>query len=235
MASSVPTVRIPILHANDVYRVRQKVSTPDGPKDYYADQFVSRAHAVRSQWPSAASGQADDLPGLSLFSGDVFNPSVESVITRGEHMICVLNAIKWDCACPGNHDFDGSTPLLQHLISETNFPWVFSNVVDTTGKGQLKLPAQLGDGVAQLDQTLPWWTCTTQGVKVGIVGLVEPDWISTIPSWPPEVCLTSTLLCVCVCTMRELTSAVASMSTATWSRWPLYTLRIFERSMDVSS
>lgn len=72
-------------------------------------------------------------------------------------------------------------------MSETNFPWVLSNVVDTSGAGSLPLRPQLGEGVTQVGETLPWWTCNVQGVKVGVMGLVEQDWIATIPSFPPEV------------------------------------------------
>jgi len=39
--------------------------------------------------------------GLVLFAGDVFNPSVESAITRGSHMVPILRELKLDASCVG--------------------------------------------------------------------------------------------------------------------------------------
>lgn len=38
---------------------------------------------------------------LLLFSGDVFSPSVESTVTRGSHMVPVMNAFGLDVALTG--------------------------------------------------------------------------------------------------------------------------------------
>lgn len=41
-------------------------------------------------------------PGLvTFFSGDAFNPSLESSVTKGSHMVPVLNTIGTDVACVG--------------------------------------------------------------------------------------------------------------------------------------
>lgn len=37
---------------------------------------------------------------LTLFSGDALNPSRESTVTKGDHMVPVLNGIGVDAACP---------------------------------------------------------------------------------------------------------------------------------------
>jgi 2',3'-cyclic-nucleotide 2'-phosphodiesterase (5'-nucleotidase family) len=31
-----------------------------------------------------------------------------------------------------------------------------------------------------------YWITKKRGVKIGVIGLVEEDWIATIPSWPEE-------------------------------------------------
>ncbi|ORY29141.1 hypothetical protein BCR39DRAFT_532806 [Naematelia encephala] len=109
--------------------------------------------------------------GLVLFAGDVFNPSVESSVTRGSHMVPIMNALKVDCACVGNHDFDFGYPHLTRLVNATRFPWLLSNIIDSrTGKTPEKLQK--------------FWVTERCGVKIGVVGLVEKDWIATIPSWP---------------------------------------------------
>lgn len=38
---------------------------------------------------------------ITLFSGDAFNPSLESSVTKGRHMVPVLNNLKTDAACVG--------------------------------------------------------------------------------------------------------------------------------------
>jgi hypothetical protein len=44
---------------------------------------------------------ADQPSLLTLFSGDAFNPSLESSITKGRHMVSFLNAVGTDMACVG--------------------------------------------------------------------------------------------------------------------------------------
>ena len=38
---------------------------------------------------------------LTLFSGDAFNPSLESSVTKGRHMVPVLNNLETAVACVG--------------------------------------------------------------------------------------------------------------------------------------
>lgn len=40
---------------------------------------------------------------LILFSGDAYNPSMLSTITKGEQMVPVLNAMGVHVSCVGNH------------------------------------------------------------------------------------------------------------------------------------
>ena len=65
-----------------------------------------------------------------LFSGDAFNPSLMSSLTKGEQMPPVLNACGIRAAVVGNHDLDFGRPRLAELISKCNFPWLMSNVLD---------------------------------------------------------------------------------------------------------
>ncbi|ORX38934.1 Metallo-dependent phosphatase-like protein [Kockovaella imperatae] len=188
-------VELPIICFNDVYRVSQRyVPQPGAPDDPKAkengatitvSQFGHVLFSERDKWQDrkgkgkergdgkgvdAVEGDAEK-EGLVLFAGDVFNPSVESSVTRGSHMVPVLNALKIDCACVGNHDFDFGYPHLTKLISATTFPWLLSNIVDKT-TGDVPKPL------------CKYWVTERCGVKIGLIGLVESDWIATIPSWP---------------------------------------------------
>lgn len=68
-------------------------------------------------------------PPLRIFSGDVFSPSLEAAVLRGEHMTSLLNTLNIDVACYGNHDFDFGEDRLRELSRLTNFPWTLTNAV----------------------------------------------------------------------------------------------------------
>jgi 2',3'-cyclic-nucleotide 2'-phosphodiesterase (5'-nucleotidase family) len=38
---------------------------------------------------------------LTFFSGDAYNPSLESSVTKGSHMVSILNHLETDAACIG--------------------------------------------------------------------------------------------------------------------------------------
>jgi 5'-nucleotidase len=113
---------LPILCFNDVYRVSQKyvpqpgaperrISKTDATKSGDDDrinvaQFGQLLETHREKWADRPASAGSGKEGLVLFAGDVFNPSVESSVTRGSHMIPILNSLSLDCACIGNHDFD---------------------------------------------------------------------------------------------------------------------------------
>lgn len=160
----------------------EKVSPSAGAGEIHVAQFAKLLSSIRESWPARQSNggsrgssrsstpqeEHEGRDGLVLFAGDVFNPSVESSVTRGSHMVPLLNAFKLDVACVGNHDFDFGFPHLQTLMSSCNFPWLLSNIVDTARDG--KQP----EGVKRFE------TFERCGVKVGVIGLVEEDWIATI-------------------------------------------------------
>ncbi|PPQ64016.1 hypothetical protein CVT24_009390 [Panaeolus cyanescens] len=166
------TTSLQVLHFNDVYRVTpQKISNnKEGPNTIDVTQFAALVDDLRDQWSVRADGKRD---GLFLFSGDVFSPSVESSVTRGSHMVPVLNQLGLDVSLTGNHDFDFGYPHLSKLIKDTAFPWILSNIIDkTTGH----VPSALKEYVV----------FERSGVKIGVIGLVEEEWIATVSSWPPD-------------------------------------------------
>ncbi|SPO22951.1 related to 5`-nucleotidase precursor [Ustilago trichophora] len=200
-------VTLPIIHFNDVYRVRQK--DKKSGRTIGADQFAAKIQSIRQSWgepsnlsnlPPPTSSPRDwtahstqrERKGLVLFSGDLYSPSVESSVTRGTHLVPVINAMNLDCACLGNHDWDFGYPHLQTLMGKNNFPWLFSNVVDRSGKDKdeekekecSNWDEDFRDDDNQVDGTLRYWTTTVQGVKVGCIGIVEKEWIATVPSFP---------------------------------------------------
>ncbi|XP_028037737.1 protein 5NUC isoform X2 [Bombyx mandarina] len=147
-----------IIHFNDVYNIEPTTTTePVGG----ALRFSTAVKALQHLNP------------LVLFSGDVFSPSMLSTFTKGEQMVPVLNEIGTQCAVFGNHDFDFGLEVLSGLVAQCKFPWLMSNVIDNeTGR-------PLGDGRI----THPY---IANGHKIGLIGLVEQEWLETLATINPE-------------------------------------------------
>lgn len=82
-----------------------------------------------------------------------------------------MNAIAPDVAVTGNHDFDFGYPHLTELIKDTNFPWLLSNIVDNKTS---RIPEHVHE----------FHVLERAGIRIGVIGLVEKEWISTVSSWP---------------------------------------------------
>ncbi|KAF4614842.1 hypothetical protein D9613_002892 [Agrocybe pediades] len=164
------SINLPILHFNDVYRVTPQKLSSNKSETIDVTQFAALVEDIRNGWARRSDGKQD---GLLLFSGDVFSPSVESSVTRGSHMVPVLNELGIDVTVTGNHDFDFGYPHLCKLIADTHFPWLLSNIIDTTTS---RIPENLHEFVV----------IERAGVRIGFIGLVEKDWITTVSSWPPN-------------------------------------------------
>ncbi|XP_033113355.1 uncharacterized protein LOC117113950 [Anneissia japonica] len=149
--SNAKRQEITILHFNDVYNITQRHVEPVGG----AARFATMIRRYM------------DLHPLVFFSGDALNPSIMSSLLRGTQMIPILNAMHVKAAVYGNHDFDFGIDELQDFVKETDFPWLLSNVIDDfTG-------CPLADGV--VSEILHW-----RGTKIGIMGLVEEEWLVTL-------------------------------------------------------
>ena len=64
---------------------------------------------------------------------------------------------------------DFGLDTLAELIPKCNFPWIVSNVIDSESGQAL--------GGAKVFHTLDW-----QGRKIGVIGLVEKEWLETVTS-----------------------------------------------------
>jgi 2',3'-cyclic-nucleotide 2'-phosphodiesterase (5'-nucleotidase family) len=101
-----------------VYRVTPQKISPTSYDTIDVTQFAALLDTIRQQWSIRADGKRD---GLVLFSGDVFSPSTESSVSRGSHMVPVMNELAPDVSLTGNHDFDFGYPHLSKLIQDTTF------------------------------------------------------------------------------------------------------------------
>ena len=125
-----------------------------------------------AKFVSVINSYAERKP-LILFSGDCFSPSLMSVITKGAQMPPILNAIGVQAAVLGNHEFDWGLPRCEELCSLCTFPWLMSNCwVKETGD-------TLGGG----ERTV---LLEHNGVKVGLIGLIEREWLACLSTIDEE-------------------------------------------------
>ncbi|GLC44357.1 hypothetical protein PLESTB_000478100 [Pleodorina starrii] len=145
--------KLTILHFNDIYNIEPRAAEPVGG----ASRLCYKVKEYRDKGVNP----------LVCFSGDAYNPSLMSTITMGKQMVPVLNDIGVHVSCIGNHDFDYGLENLKKLNAKCNFPWLMANV--------LERGADVPYGGA--DKT---WMKDWNGIKVGIVGLVEEEWLETL-------------------------------------------------------
>ncbi len=106
---------------------------------------------------AAAAGE----PVLLVDVGDMFQGTPIGNTTEGAAVVEYFNAIGYDFAVPGNHDFDLGRDVTERLARQSNFPWLSANVMDAT----------TGEVVDWLRPTL---MLDLAGVKVGVIGITTP-------------------------------------------------------------
>lgn len=116
---------------------------------------------------------------LVLDAGDIFQGTLASNLTEGAVVIDAFNAIGYDAAAIGNHEFDygpeGPMPVpgdasqdpfgaLKARIAQAKFPMLSTNIYELESR---RRPAWLpGEG---------WTIIERKGIKVGLFGLTTPQ------------------------------------------------------------
>ena len=93
-----------------------------------------------------------------LSSGDMWQGSADSNLTKGAVMVNWMNLVGFEAMAIGNHEFDWGVNQIAENSQLANFPFLGINIEDT-------------------NQTRPSWaipskTIYRQGVKIGIVGAI---------------------------------------------------------------
>ena len=166
-----------ILHFNDVYDLDPMFhSDPIGG----AARFATLMDFVQRQLLTTYGCHP-----LILFSGDFAGPSLMSTVTKGAHMIEMLNLLGVHCATFGNHELDyGYENLKELLRGSQEHPssvtqWVMTNIKEKGSQNQFG-----GEGV---HETLLFdWNGTSseghsrftkQSIRVGILAVSE-NWLN---------------------------------------------------------
>ena len=89
--------------------------------------------------------------------GDAIQGEPIGTMTRGESVINIMNAVGYDLAIPGNHEFDYGMDRFFELVEKANFPYISCNF---NKQGEQVFPSYL---IKEVD-----------GVKIGFVGITTP-------------------------------------------------------------
>jgi 2',3'-cyclic-nucleotide 2'-phosphodiesterase/3'-nucleotidase len=132
--------------------------------DYYADRAdpargLARAATVVDSLRAAHAGRVLLVDAGDLLQGNPYTYVAARVDTTGPHgVIAAMNAMAYDAAALGNHEFNYGVPTLQRAVSQARFPFLSAN-------------AYRPDGT----RAYPAFRVVERaGVKVGIVGATTP-------------------------------------------------------------
>ena len=140
------TVRVQILHSNDVYGqlLRETDDAPGG--------MARRVHLIRRL---QAAG-----PTLVLDAGDAIGPATLSAWDRGATMVAAMRTAGYAAMAPGNHEFDHGLEVLRQRQEEGGFPLLAANI----------------QGIGGADPPIAGRLLTdVAGVKIGILGAVSAE------------------------------------------------------------
>ena len=100
-------------------------------------------------------------------NGDAIQGDVIGAVSKGEVIINLMNAVGYDVAVPGNHEFDyGMDRFMELTTQQAQFPYVCANF---THNGEMVFP--------------PYVIKEYDGVKVAFVGITTPQtFTSSVPT-----------------------------------------------------
>ncbi|MEE8138921.1 MAG: bifunctional metallophosphatase/5'-nucleotidase [Thermoanaerobaculia bacterium] len=121
-----PTVRITLIHLNDVYEI-----TPvEGGRSGGLERVATLRRQLLERNPNT----------LTILAGDLLSPSamglakVDGSRLAGRQMVAVMNTLGLDLAIFGNHEFDLSEEAFRERLAESRFKWFSGNVSDAQGR-----------------------------------------------------------------------------------------------------
>lgn len=113
-------------------------------------QFAALADSLRQLYP--------DLLVFSAGDNRTGNPVNDQFEPASYPMIALMNKVGFNLCAVGNHEWDGGVEALQKNIEDADFPYLCANI---------RIPKDV-----KLD-VKPYEILTVQGLKIGVVGMLE--------------------------------------------------------------
>jgi 5'-nucleotidase/UDP-sugar diphosphatase len=163
-ASAAPDVRLTILHTNDTHGHLLPYSYPDTYDPTAPIALLKSRHniggAARRATLVNRVRQEKDHATLLIDAGDICDGTPFSTEYHGDADMAVMNALGYDVACPGNHEYSNPLSQVRKLIAESRFPLISAN---STVKADGTLLYQ------------PYVIKDVQGAKIAFLGLLTYD------------------------------------------------------------
>lgn len=141
--------------------------------DYYKDQEIDRLGLI--SLANVIDDARSENPNSLLFdNGDILQGSPMSdylrdyALTNEHPAYSLMNAIGYDGATLGNHEFNFGVPYLLEVLSQANFPYVNANI--TNMEGEYLLPPSIILKRAFVSESGEIVT-----LNIGITGIVPPQ------------------------------------------------------------
>ena len=132
--------------------------------DYYADSAESvrgltRAATIVDSVRAANPGRVILLDAGDLLQGNPFTFVAARVAPDTINpIIAAMNAMHYDAAAIGNHEYNYGVPYLERAVAQAHFPFLSANTYRPDGSHAFR----------------PWTIVERQGVKIGIIGATTP-------------------------------------------------------------
>ncbi len=130
----------------------------DGSEGAIEIFFTNDVHGAYENYAYAA--EIMKYGDLIVDAGDNIQGSVATSLTKGQCMVDLMNAVGYDLAVPGNHEFDFGFDRFEEIITGENTPYVSAN---------------LWDKVADESVLDAYKIFTVEGKKVALVGITTPE------------------------------------------------------------
>jgi 2',3'-cyclic-nucleotide 2'-phosphodiesterase/3'-nucleotidase len=170
-----PTARLRILATTDLHMNLRS-------HDYFTDRPAPQLGLVRTA-TLIRRARAETPNSLLFDNGDVLqgNPMSDNLarrFKRGERnphpMIAAMNALGYDAATPGNHEFNYGLPFLNHALGKAGFPVVSANIGGARQADGTTLP-NLWPPFALLDRMILTEDGQSLPIRVGVIGFAPPQ------------------------------------------------------------
>lgn len=130
------------------------------------------ASAARYIKQVRAQADRDGEYTLLVDVGDMFQGTPIGNASEGTAVIDYFNAVGYQLAVPGNHDFDLGRENAERLAQMSEFPWVCANLVESA-TGEV------------VDWCTPTLMLTYDTVRIGVIGIITPS--TGVMSFPEHI------------------------------------------------
>jgi len=152
-----PTKKIYLFYTNDIHGgIAAKEATFLNPNFPPMLGGGASAAAVINKYRAIAEQNGDIF--LLVDGGDIFQGTPLGTRSEGQAIIDYMNAVGYDAAAAGNHDFDLGKEAFVDMVKTANFPLLSANIFDeNTGE--------------VWEHVKPWIMLERGGLKIGLFGL----------------------------------------------------------------